>query len=95
MIEGNTSIPVGGLPPTNETKWLGPKPWAEISVDEKLERLRRELDDWRRECARLRGLVTLMQHHQHGANGTIQVGLMESENFFRMENAQGAFNMLR
>lgn len=81
--------------PEHEKQWLGPKPWAEVSVEEKLERLRQEMDGWRREVARLRGLVTLLQRHDHTGDGKVRVDLQEAENFFRTENSCASINTLR
>lgn len=84
MIEGNTVT----------TNYLGPKPWAECSADEKIERLRNEIDGWRRVCADLRERLQLFGTHTHGTDGKLLVSLEQADRQ-RSMNQASSLNMLR
>jgi hypothetical protein len=79
---------------TTSTSYLGPKKWADCSADEKLERLRSELDGWRRECARLRERVTVLEQHQHNAAGDMVVPVQGAANLLNQEASCGSINLL-
>ena len=96
MIEGTTGMKeaIGGLA-TSSTAYLGPKPWAEISDSEKIERLRNELEGWRRVCAELRERLQLFETHTHGDNGKLLVSLEQADRQRSMNQCSSAFNTLR
>jgi hypothetical protein len=80
--------------PEKLAKYLGPKPWQDCTDAEKIERLRDELDGWRRECARLRSRLTLMEQHQHGATGAVLVDLQQADHAARQEYGCASINTL-
>jgi hypothetical protein len=88
MIEGNAKYQeaIGGLT-ANSTARLGPVPWADCSDADKLERLRNELDGWRRECARLRDRIQLLETHRHGEGGALLVSLEQADRQMSMNQA--------
>ena len=88
----NEDTPVNN--PPDMVKWIGPKPWAEVSTDEKLERLRTELDAWRRECGRLRARINLLEHHQHSFAGAVRVDLQQADHCARQEYSCASLNTL-
>ena len=93
MIKGTGEYQAIGEAAQNSSTWVGLKPWAEITADEKIERLRQEMDGWRRECARLRDRLNLLENHRHGINNEIVVELKQVDRL----SAQGAcasFNTL-
>lgn len=96
MIESNSNLGlVGGAQSVGSTTLSGPKTWEQCSVDEKLERLRQEIDGWRRQCARLRESLSLFEGHQHGADGTILVSMTYASSHSQIEQAGQSYNLLR
>ena len=73
---------------------LGPAPWAECSADEKIERLRQEIDGWRRVCAELRERLQLFETHSHGVDGKLLVSLEQADRQARMNQCASAYNNL-
>jgi len=93
MIEGNTAYQeTVGLQSTKT--YLGPKPWAECTDSEKIDRLRNELDGWRRVCAELRERLQLFETHRHGDDGKLLVSLEQADRQMRMGQAVQAYNTL-
>lgn len=86
-----TGLSIGDIPSNR----LGPIPWAECSVDEKLERLRNEINAWRSECARLREQLAVLQDHRHdNASGAVLVDLHRAEHALDQHRCAQAFNLL-
>jgi hypothetical protein len=73
---------------------LGPAPWAECTDAEKIDRLKLELDGWRRACAELRGRVDLLESHQHAPDGKVMIDLQQADRVHRMNSCVGSFNTL-
>lgn len=78
----------------NTTQWLGPKPWTQCGDAEKIERLKVELDGWRRACAELRGRIDLLESHQHAADGKVMIDLQQADRVHRMNACASSFNTL-
>lgn len=76
-------------------QYLGPKPWGECSDAEKIERLRQEVEDWRRECGALRDRLDLLDAHQHAPNGVLLIDLVAAYRWHRMQTGVGSINTLR
>ncbi len=95
MIEGNTGQKeaIGGLVGTS-TGYLGPKPWKDCTDSEKIERLRTELDGWRRVCAELRERMQLFETHTHGTDGKLLVSLEQADRQMRMNQCASSYNTL-
>lgn len=64
---------------------LGPKPWAECTDAEKIERLKEQMLGWIRVCDQLRSQLDALEGHEHNAKGEIVVSLREQ----RLRAAQG------
>ena len=79
---------------TITTNYLGPKPWKDCTDAEKIERLRDELDGWRRACAQLRDRVDLLEAHQHSADGKLMVDLKQADQIHRMQSSCASINTL-
>jgi hypothetical protein len=75
--------------------WIGPKPWDKCSDAEKIERLRQEVEDWRRVYAELRDRLDLLDTHQHGPNGVLVVDMQQAYRWHRALSGVGSINMLR
>lgn len=66
-------------------QWLGPKPWAECTDAEKIERLKDQVTAWIRVCDQLRSHIDTLENHQHDSKGEIVVSLREQ----RLRAGQG------
>ncbi len=87
MIEGAARPEIAEGLVSNKT-WLGPKPWKDCTDSEKIERLRSELDGWRRVCAELRERLQLFETHTHGTDGKLLVSLEQADRQMRMGQGQ-------
>lgn len=93
MIEGNANYQENvGLQNAAGTH-LGPKPWKDCTDSEKIERLRNELDGWRRVCNGLRERLQLFESHSHGTDGKLLVSLEQAYRQMRMGQC-ASFNTL-
>jgi len=82
------------MPGGASTHYFGPKPWKDCTDSEKIERLRDELDGWRRACAHLRGRVDILEAHQHAPDGKLLIDLQQSERIHQMNTACASINTL-
>jgi hypothetical protein len=73
---------------------LGPKPWAECTADEKCDRLREQVEAWRRVCDQLRSRLSLLEGHRHGSAGEMLV-LLDQVDRNQMNQAMSSYNTLR
>lgn len=87
MIEDGQNAS-GGL------SYLGLKPWDLCTDTEKIERLRSELDGWRRVCAELRERLQLIETHVHGPDGKLLVSLEQADRQMRMNQCASSINKL-
>lgn len=97
MNEGNGDPMglVGGITNTGTATFTGPKAWDECSTEQKLERLRQEVEGWRRQCAYLRDRVMALESHRHGADGAIMITLEQADRIHQGMNVASSINMLR
>ena len=77
---------------TGSTNYLGPKPWDELTADERIELLRQELRAWRDFSSRLMERLSILEGHQHGNNGEILIQLHQAN---RTQGVCGTFDRLR
>jgi hypothetical protein len=73
---------------------LGSVSWDESSSDDKIERLRMELDAWRGECAILRQRLAYLEHHQHGQTGELLIPVRDIQ-ILDSQNCASSWNSLK
>jgi hypothetical protein len=73
---------------------LGPKPWDACTADEKCDRLKEQVEAWRRVCDQLRSRLALLESHRHGTAGEMLV-LLDQVDRNQVNQACQSINTLR
>ncbi len=93
MIESNTTFQDQASAIGAVGTWNGPKQWADLTADERIERLREEAQRWQNICGQLLNRLATLEGHQHSPNGEIMIQL-HAANRNQMQAGTG-YNYLR